>query len=135
MHKLRQSNLTLQNTIDSEIYRKYILCYWNYFNNWISIFIADHNGKDIQNVLIQYIFEKDEHEVVSKKPHGNSKAENPFQRIMPSVGEKIKESFSGHKIPVKSCLDNLYTDFGDVTQARSASNLPRGEEIPIAWNS
>ena len=76
--------------------------------------------------LIQYLFEEEEHEVVVTKPHGNSKRDIPFQRLLPSTRDKLKNSICIPKCRPKNFLDGVYRSSGYVINVRSMNQLPRG---------
>ena len=73
------------------------------------------------DTLVQYLFKDEEHEVENLLPHGNSK-KNLYRctrlALEASVDSKEKTS--------KEILDNVYHSVGDVTEARSLGQLPRG---------
>ena len=76
--------------------------------------------------LIQYLFEEEKHEVVVTKPHGNSKSDTPFQRLLPSTRDKLKNWIRIPKCCPKDFLDEVYRSSGDVINLRSMNELPRG---------
>ena len=76
--------------------------------------------------LIQYLFEVEEHEVVVTKPERNSKMDTPFQRLVPSTRDKIKNSIRIPKCRPKDFLDEACRSSGDVINVRSMNELPRG---------
>ena len=75
-------------------------------------------------VLVQYLFDKEEHERVHLKPHGNSKSLLPYRRSFSSTLELMKNS-EGQP---KKELDKIYSSVGDVVHARSIGELPRGPQ-------
>ena len=75
-------------------------------------------------VLVQYLFDKEEHERVHLKPHGNSKSLLPYRRSFSSTLELMKNS-EGQP---KKELDKIYGFVGDVVHARSIGELPRGPQ-------
>ena len=77
-------------------------------------------------MLIQYLFEEGEHEVVVTKPNGNSKRDTPFQRLLPSTRDKHKNSIRIPKCRPRGFLDEVYRSFGDVINVRSMNELTRG---------
>ena len=60
------------------------------------------------------------------KPHGNSKRDTPFQRLLPSTRDKLKNSIRIPKCRPKDFLDEVYRSSGDVINVRSMNELPRG---------
>ena len=76
--------------------------------------------------LIQYLFEVEEHEVVVTKPERNSKMDTPFQKLVPSTRDKIKNSIRIPKCRPKDFLDEACRSSGDVINVRSMNELPRG---------
>ena len=75
-------------------------------------------------VLVQYLFAKEEHEIVHLKPHGNSKSLLLYRRSFSSTLELMKNS-EGQP---KKELDKIYGFVGDVVHARSIGELPRGPQ-------
>ena len=75
-------------------------------------------------VLVQYLFHKEENEIVYLKPHGNSKNLLPYRRLFSSLLELMKNS-EGQP---KKELDKVYSSFGDVVCARSIGEPPRGTQ-------
>ena len=59
------------------------------------------------------------------KPHGNSKRDTPFQRLLPSTRDKLKYSIRIPKCRSKDFLDEIYHSSGDVINVRSMNELPR----------
>ena len=60
-------------------------------------------------------------------PHGNAKTnKSAYRRVQPSTREKLKNSVRQKDKSTKEILDDVYHKSGDVTKARSASELPRG---------
>ena len=89
-------------------------------------FIHLDGKKKLSYTLIQYLFEEKEHEVVVTKPHGNSKRDTPFQRLLPSTRDKLKNSIRIPKCRPKDFLDEVYRSSGDVINVRSMNELRRG---------
>ncbi len=89
------------------------------------IFFIDKSGAMLPVAFTQYMFKGEEHDVSSRRPHGNSKGSTPFKRILPSLREKMKESVQNKEKP-KKLLDQLFLSAGDVVHARSSCKLPRG---------
>ena len=89
-------------------------------------FIHLDGKKKLSYTLIQYLFEEEEHEVVVTKPHGNSKRDTPFQRLLPSTRDKLKNSIRIPKRHPKDFLDEIYHSSGDAINVRSMNKLPRG---------
>ena len=78
-------------------------------------------------VLVQYLFKGEEHTLQRVRPHGNAKTnKSAYRRVQPSTREKLKISVRQKGKSTKEILDDVYRDSGDVTKARSASELPRG---------
>ena len=77
-------------------------------------------------MLIQYLFEEEEHEVLVNKPYGNSKRDAPFQRLLQSARNKLKNSIRIPKCRPKYFLHEVYRSSGDVTNVRSMNELLRG---------
>ena len=75
-------------------------------------------------VLVQYLFDKEEHEIVHLKSHGNSKSLLPYRRLFSSRLELMKNS-GGQP---KKELHKIYSSVGDVVYARSIGELPRGRQ-------
>eukprot|EP00794_Sanderia_malayensis_P001059 gene1059-396_t len=75
--------------------------------------------------LIQYMFEQDVHEITCLQTHGNSKRK-PFRRTLPSIIKKMKKTTQIMDKTPTSCLDEIYVEVGDVRNARSVGQLPRG---------
>ncbi len=90
-------------------------------------FILDSCKSKPRYTLIHYIFKGREHEITNILPHGNTKRNNPYVRLMPSTRKALEASVSG-KVTLKETLDKVYTSVGDVTQARSLGQLPRGPQ-------
>jgi len=61
-------------------------------------------------------------------PHGNSKKNYSYRRLLPSTQERLKESLKNKKATAKEALDAVYCSVGDVTNARSLGELPRGPQ-------
>ena len=74
---------------------------------------------------MQYLSEQEEHTVENLAPHCNSKRKQPHRRLLPSTQNKLKQSAESLKNP-KVVLDEIYSSSGDVYDARSRSQLPRG---------
>ena len=60
------------------------------------------------------------------KAHGSSKRDNPFQRLLPSTRDKLKNSIRISKCRPKDFLDEVHRSSGDVINLRSMNELPRG---------
>lgn len=75
---------------------------------------------------MQYLFKSEEHEVERILPHGNAKVKSSYRRLQTSTREKLKRSVLENEKTAKEILDVVYLESGDVTRARSASELPRG---------
>ena len=92
----------------------------NVAHNVAFFFIGNAKMKKL-DTLVQYLFKDEEHEVENLLPHGNSK-KNLYRctrlALEASVDSKEKTS--------KEILDNVYHSVGDVTEARSLGQLPRG---------
>lgn len=86
----------------------------------------DKKNQMMPYTFIQYLFKSEEHEICNVKPHGNSKKNSSYRRILPSTHQKLKESFNTKSTTVKQALDAVYCSVGDVTSARSLGELPRG---------
>ena len=54
------------------------------------------------------------------------KGKSSYRRLQPSTREKLKRSVLEKEKTAKEILDVVYLESGDVTRARSASELPRG---------
>ena len=76
--------------------------------------------------LVQYLFQHEEHEVENLLPHGNSKKKNSYRRTFKSTRMALQASVDNKKKTPKEILDNVYHSVGDVTEARSLGQLPRG---------
>ena len=61
-------------------------------------------------------------------PHGNSKKNYSYRRLLPSTQERLKESLKNKKATAKEALDAVCCSVGDVTNARSLGELPRGPQ-------
>ena len=59
-------------------------------------------------------------------PHGNAKLKSSDKRLCPSTREKLKRSITNKDKTAKETLDEVYVSTGDVTMARSSSELSRG---------
>ena len=75
-------------------------------------------------VLVQNLFDKEKHEIVHLKPHGNSKSLLPYRRLFSRTLELMKNS-EGQP---KKELDKIYSSVGDVVHVRSIGELPRGPQ-------
>ncbi len=87
---------------------------------------VDGSGCQLKNVLVQYIFEKEEHEVTYERAHGNSKHGIPYRRTMPSTIQQIKASAKSKDKTPKEMLDDVYCSLGDVLDVDRLDKLPRG---------
>ena len=76
--------------------------------------------------LVQYLFKDEEHEVGNLLPHGNSKKKNSYRRTFKSTRLALQASVDSKKTTPKEILDGVYHSVGDVTEARSLGQLPRG---------
>lgn len=79
--------------------------------------------------FIQYLFKSEEHEIRNVMPHGNSKKNYSYTRLLPSTQERLKKSLENKKATAKEALDAVYCSVGDVTNARSLGELPRGPQV------
>ena len=89
-------------------------------------FIHSDGKNKASYTLIQYLLEEEDHKVVVTKPHGNSKRDTPFQRLLPSTRDKLKNSINIPKCRPKDFLDEVYCSSGDVINVRRMNELPRG---------
>ena len=89
-------------------------------------FIHLDGKKKWSYTLIQYLFEEEKHELVVTKPHRNSKRDTPFQRLLQSTREKLKNLIGIPKCHSKKFLDEVYGSSDDVLNVRSMNELPRG---------
>ena len=102
-------------------------CFGRISESLTSIFFLDSNGDHGPYILIQYYFQGKEHELKFVKPHGNSKKGKEYIRLFPSVRDKFKASSDNNKKEKPSViLDAAYLSAGDVSEARSLGQLPRG---------
>ena len=106
--------------------RKTLLIFPNDAYKFASNFILLDGKKELSFTLIQYLFEEEEHKVVVTKPHGNTERDTPFQRLLPSTRNKLKNSIRIPKCRSKDFLDEVYRSLGDVINVRSMNELPRG---------
>ena len=90
------------------------------------IFFSDNSGQQLPYVLVQYLFKGPEHEIKRILLHGNAKLKSSYKRLFPSTREKLKRSITNKEKMAKEVLDDVYVSTGDVTMARSSSELPRG---------
>ena len=65
------------------------------------------------------------------KPHGNSKRDTTFQRLLPSTKNKLKNSVHIPKCRPKDFLDEVYCSSGNVISVRSMNEL---HQIDIMLN-
>ena len=72
--------------------------------------------------MVQYLFDKEEHEIVHSKPHNNSKGLLPYRRLFTSTLDLMKTS-QGQP---KKEFDMICSSVGDVVHARSIGELPGG---------
>lgn len=86
----------------------------------------DCKGVGSRYTLVQYLFKDKEHEVKTPLPHGNSKKGSSYRRMFPSTRTALQASTASKKETPKQLLDNVYRSVGDVTEARSLGQLPRG---------
>ena len=56
------------------------------------------------------------------KPHGNSKRDTPFQRLLPSTRDKLKNSIHIPKSRPRGFLDEVYRSSGDVINVHHLCN-------------
>ena len=75
---------------------------------------------------MQYLFKGKEHVVDADVPHGNSKKDRGYKRVMASTRKALQTQHPSSKKSAKEILDAVYLDVGDVTKARSIGELPRG---------
>lgn len=88
--------------------------------------LSDHKGRTLPYTFVQYLFKGVEHEIRQIRPHDNAKKKTSYRRVLSSTRDKLKESaFIKSKTAGKS-LDEVYLSVGDVTNARSMGQLPRG---------
>ena len=73
-----------------------------------------------------HIFKGPEHEIKRILPHGNAKLKSSYERLCPITREKLKRSITNKERTAKDALDEVHVSTGDVTMARSSSELPRG---------
>ena len=106
--------------------RKILLIFPNDAYKFACNFIHLDGKKKLSYTLIQYLFEEEKNELVVTKPHGNSKRDTPFQRLLPSTRDKLKNSIRIPKCHSKDFLDEVYRSSGDVINVRSMNELPRG---------
>ena len=74
---------------------------------------------------MQYLFQREEHNVIKLFLHGNSKKKRPYRRLLPSTLDVLKDS-QASVIKPKQYLDEVYRSSGDICFARSLSELPSG---------
>ena len=74
---------------------------------------------------MQYLFQREEHNVIKLLPHGNNKKKRPYRRLLPSTLDVLKDSQISDTKP-KQYLDEVYRSSGNICFARSLSELPRG---------
>ena len=72
--------------------------------------------------MVQYLFDKEEHEIVHSIPHNNCKGLLPYRRLFRSTLD-LMENSQGQP---KKEFDMIYSSVGDVVHARSIGELPRG---------
>lgn len=89
-------------------------------------FFPDNSAQQLPYVLVQYLFKGLEHEIKRILPHGNAKLKSSYKRLFPSTREKLKRSITDKQKTAKEALDEVHVSTGDVTMARSSSELPRG---------
>ena len=106
--------------------RKISLIFPNNACNFACNFIHLDGKKKLSYTLIQYLFEEEEHEVVVTKPRVNSKRDAPFQRLLPSKRDKLKNSIRIPKCRPRDFLDEVCCFSGDAINVRSLKELPRG---------
>ena len=106
--------------------RKILLIFPNDACKFACYFIFLDGKKELSFTLIQYLFEEEEHKVVVTKPHGNTERDTPFQRLLPSTRNKLKNSIRIPKCRSKDFLDEVYRSLDDVINVRSMNELPRG---------
>ena len=76
---------------------------------------------------MQYLFTGKEHKVDVDVPHGNSRQKDRgYKRVMASTRKSLQMQYPSSKKSPKEILDEAYRDVGDVTNARSIGELPRG---------
>lgn len=87
---------------------------------------SDNKGIRLPYTFVQYLFKGEEHEIRQIRPHGNSKKKTSYRRVLSSTRDKLKESVFIKSKTARESLDEVYRSVGDVTQARSVGQLPRG---------
>ena len=66
----------------------------------------------------------------------NSKRDTPFQRLLPSKRDKLKNLIRILKCRPRDFLDEVYCFSGDVINVRSMNELPRGpSNLYNAWHA
>ena len=60
------------------------------------------------------------------KSHGNSERDTPFQILLPSTRDKLKNLIRIPKCRSKDFLNEVYRSSGDAINVRSVNELPRG---------
>ena len=88
-------------------------------------FFVDNRRNLKPYVPVQYLFKGEEDEVKRIFPHGNAKGKSSYRRLQPSTREKLKRFVLEKEKTAKEILDVVYLVSGDVTRARSASELSR----------
>jgi hypothetical protein len=91
------------------------LCCGNEKNDFL--FYADENGELHKYTLVQYLFKGKEHMVDADVPHGNSKKDRGYKRVMASTRKALQTQHPSSKKSPKEILDAVYLDVGDVTKA------------------
>ena len=76
--------------------------------------------------LVQYLFKDEEHEAENLLPYGNSKKKNSCRRTFKSTRLAVQASVVSKEKTPKEIIENVYHSVGDVTEARSLGQLPRG---------
>ena len=76
---------------------------------------------------MQYLSTGKEHEVDVDVPHGNSRQKDRgYKHVMVSTRKSLQTQYPSSKKSPKEILDEAYRDVGDVTNASSIGELPRG---------
>jgi hypothetical protein len=77
--------------------------------------------------MVQYLFTGKEHKVDADVQHGNSRQKNRgYKRVMVSTRKSLETKHPTSKKSATEILDEVYRDVGDVTNAQSTGQLPRG---------
>ena len=75
----------------------------NYLNLWsFRVFRSRREGGESNpHTLVQYLFEQEAYTVENFAPHGNSKRNQSYHRLLPSTQDKLKQSTESLKNPKK----------------------------------